>query len=381
MKLRFSFTFKILLPYLALAAIFFLIFLNEFQQGPGLIAWIAAIGLLLSFLFGIFHNLWLKKPINRIKKLVAQLTQGKIPDFHASPSGDELGDLERSLEKHVGNLGDIAAFARSMSSGDFSGPYERLSKGDELGEALISLKGSLMGSREDSESRRREEENRTWTAQGLAMFSSLFREVEDDLEDLSRALLKELVNYTEADAGALFIAREEENGEGKFLEISGSYAFDREKFLHRSFRFGEGLTGRAAVEREHIYISDLPPDYMKIRSGLGEDVPSSILLVPVLLDNNVLGVIELASLGEIPVHQVEFVCQLAEALATTLAKVQANLRTKVLFERSKKQAEELASQEKVFRKNMQTLETAQEKSAAREAALLKEIEALRQGLS
>lgn len=381
MKLRFSFTFKILLPYLALAAIFFLIFLNEFQQGPGLIAWIAGIGLLLSFLFGIFHNLWLKKPIHRIRKLVVQLTQGKIPEFHASPSGDELGDLELGLEKHVNNLGDIAAFARSMSSGDFTGRYERLSKGDELGEALISLKGSLMGSQEDSESRRREEENRTWTAQGLAMFSSLFREVEDNLEDLSRALLKELVNYTEADAGALFIAREEEDGEGKFLEISGSYAFDREKFLHRSFRFGEGLTGRAAVEREHIYISDLPPDYMKIRSGLGEDVPSSILLVPVLLDNNVLGVIELASLGEIPVHQVEFVCQLAEALATTLAKVQANLRTKVLFERSKKQAEELASQEKVFRKNMQTLEKAQEKSAAREAALLKEIEALRQGLS
>jgi GAF domain-containing protein len=268
-----------------------------------------------------------------------------------------------------------------MSTGDFTGRYEKLSHEDELGEALISLKGSLMGSQEESESRRREEENRTWTAQGLAMFSSLFREVEDNLEDLSRALLKELVNYTEADAGALFITREEESGEDKFLEISGSYAFDREKYLHRSFRFGEGLTGRAAVEREHIYISDLPPEYMKIRSGLGEDVPSSVLLVPVLLDNNVLGVIELASLGEIPVHQIDFVCQLAEALATTLAKVQANLRTKVLFEQTKKQAEALASQESVFRKNMQALEKAQKKSAAREAALLKEIEALRSGSS
>ena len=70
MKLRFSFTFKILLPYLALAAIFFLIFLSEFQEGGTLIAWLAAIGLLLSFLFGIFNNLWLKKPINRIRKLV-----------------------------------------------------------------------------------------------------------------------------------------------------------------------------------------------------------------------------------------------------------------------------------------------------------------------
>jgi len=312
---------------------------------------------------------------------VKQLTRGKIPEFKASPSGDEVGDLELSLEKHVGNLRDVAAFTRSMSTGDFTGRYEKLSGDDELGAALISLKGSLMGSLKDSESRRREEENRTWTAQGLAMFSTLFREVEDNLEDLARALLKELVNYTEADVGALFITSEDEEEDNRFLEVCGSFAFDREKFIHRSFRFGEGLPGRAALEREAIYITDLPPDYMKIRSGLGEDVPSSVLLVPVMLDNNVLGVIELASLGEIPSHQVDFVCKLAEALATTLAKVQANLRTKILFERTKKQAEELSSQENVFRQKLHALEKAQKKSTAREADLLKEIESLRRGSS
>lgn len=381
MKLRFSFTFKILLPYLALAALFFLIFLSESQGEVSLLTWLSAAGVLLSFLFGIFHNLWLKKPLNRIKKLVLQLTRGEIPEFKAKSSGDEVGDLELSLEKHVGNLGDIAAFTRSMSTGDFTGRYEKLSSDDELGAALLSLKGSLMGSLKDSESRRREEENRTWTAQGLAMFSTLFREVEDNLEDLARALLKELVNYTEADVGALFVTVEDEEEDKRFLEVCGSFAFDREKFIHRSFRFGEGLPGRAALEREAIYITDLPPDFMKIRSGLGENVPSSVLLVPVMLDNNVLGVIELASLGEIPSHQVDFVSKLAEALATTLAKVQANLRTKILFEQTKKQAEELSSQENVFRQNMQALEKAKEKSAAREAALQKEIESLRKGSS
>ena len=381
MKLRFSFTFKILLPYLALAALFFLIFLSEFQGEASPLTWLSATGVLLCILFGIFHNLWLKKPLNKVKKLVVQLTRGKIPEFKAKSSGDEVGDLELSLEKHVANLRNIAAFTRSMSTGDFTGRYEKLSSDDELGAALISLKGSLMGSSKDSESQRREEENRTWTAQGLAIFSTLFREVEDNLEDLARALLKELVNYTEADVGALFITSEEEEEESKFLEICGSFAFDREKYIHRSFKFGEGLPGRAALEREAIYITDLPPEYMKIRSGLGEDVPSSILLVPVILDNNVLGVIELASLGEIPSHQVDFVCLLAEALATTLAKVQANLRTKILFERTKKQAEELASQENVFRQKLQSLEKAQEESAIREAALLEEIESLRKGKS
>jgi len=118
--------------------------------------------------------------------------------------------------------------------------------------------------------------------------------------------------------------------------------------MHRSFEFGEGLVGRAAMEKDLIYITDLPPGYMKIRSGLGEGVPSCLLLIPVILDNKVLGVIELASLGEIPADQAGFIQQLADALASTLAKVQANLKNREFFEQSRKQAEELASQEQAY---------------------------------
>jgi putative methionine-R-sulfoxide reductase with GAF domain len=311
---------------------------------------------------------------------VTQLTRGSFPSFIATKTRDEIGELERSLEQHVSNLKDIAAFSRSMARGNFTGNYEKLSSEDELGDALNRLKNSLMESIKESEVRRREEESHTWSAQGLAKFSSLFRDSEDNLTDLSALLMKELVSYTEADVGALFITRDE--GEGDlYLEVSGSYAYDREKQIDRSFRFGEGLVGRAAVEKELIYVSDLPPDYMKIRSGLGEDAPSSILLVPVILDQQVLGVMELASLGEMPGHQIDFIRQLADALATTLAKVKANLQNRRLFEQTKKQAEALASQEKVFKENMVQLEKALESSLAKEAELQKEIEKLRKGLS
>jgi GAF domain-containing protein len=238
------------------------------------------------------------------------------------------------------------------------------------------LKGILMDSLKETESRRREEEHRTWTAQGLAKFSKLFREAEDDLPVLSRELMRELVSYTEADVGALFITGETE-GESRKLEMTGSYAFDREKYIHQSFEFGEGLVGRAALEKEMIYVTDLPPDYIKIRSGLGEDVPSSILLVPVMLDNKVLAVMELASLGEMPAYQIEFIQQLADALATTLAKVKANLQNRKLFEQTKKQAEALASQEKVFRQNLEKLEKEQQDYSLREEKMQKEIERLR----
>jgi HAMP domain-containing protein len=381
MKVKFSFTFKILLPYLVLILLFFMVFLGVFRKGlPGLVS-LSLTGMVGSLSFGIFHLYWLKRPLMRISRLVAQLTRGKIPEFRATEVADEIGQLERSLGKHVSNLKDIAAFSRSMATGDFTGRYDILSSEDELGDALNRLKVSLMESMRDSEHRRREEENRTWSAQGLAKFSSLFRETEDNLKDLSSILIKELVNYTEADVGALFITQGEASEEEHYLEVSGSYAFDREKQIHRSFRFGEGLVGRAALEKELIYISDLPPDYMKIRSGLGEDAPASILLVPVVLDQVVLGVMELASLGEMPSHQIDFIRKLADALAATLAKVKANLQNRKLFEQTKKQAEALSSQEKVFMENMVQLEKAHEQSVAREAELLKEIEKLQKGLS
>jgi len=377
MKLRFSFAFKILLPYLVLLPLFFLLFLGVLRSDQQWLVGLSLAGMVVSLLFAIIHLNWVMKPLGRVSRLIAQLTRGVIPEFKARQSADEIGELERSLGKHVSNLKDMAAFSRSLATGDFSSQYKGLGSEDELGEALNLLKVSLMGSMKESETRRREEETRTWSAQGLAKFSSLFRDAEDNLDELSSQLMKELVYYTEADAGTLFINRGESGEEGLYLENSGTYAFDRGKENRRTFKFGEGLVGRAALEKELIYVSDLPHDYIKIRSGLGEDKPSSILLVPVLLDQKVLGVMELASLGELPSHQIDFMRLLADALATTLAKVKANLQNRKLFEQTKKQAEELASQETVYRKMMQQLEKAQEHSMAREEALRKEVKELR----
>ncbi len=363
MKIRLSFTFKIMLPFLVIVALFWTIILNVINEGQGLVVWLSVSGMVISFLIAGVLIVWLRRSFNRTKNLVTGLTRGIIPEFSAAKATDEIGDLERNLEQHVSHLNEIVSFSRSMATGDFTGSFEKLSSDDELGEALLSLKDSLMNSLEEAEKRRREEENRTWSAQGLAHFSTLFRVAEDNLGELSLELMKELVDYTAADVGALFITIEPEGEQEPLLEMYGSYAFDREKYVQRSFGFGEGLVGRTAVEKDVIYVTDLPPDYIKIRSGLGEDVPSSILLVPVMLDNNVLGVIELASLGEFPDHQITFIRQLGDALATTLAKIKANLQTRKLFEQSRNQAEELAK--------------AQQEYALREEKLLKEIELLR----
>ena len=123
MRVRLSFTFKILLPYLALTFIFFLIFLGVFRKGyPGVVS-LSLAGMVGSLLFGIIHLYWLKKPLRRINRLVTQLTRGSFPSFIATKSRDEIGKLERSLEQHVSNLKDIAAFSRSMAWGSLPGSF------------------------------------------------------------------------------------------------------------------------------------------------------------------------------------------------------------------------------------------------------------------
>lgn len=380
MKPRIFFTLKILLPYLALLLVFILIFLGLDRADQRVLKMLCLVGMAGALLMGIHHLSRLRKSLNKVNRLMGQLKRGIIPGFEPGPGRDEVSELERSLEKHLSNLKKIASFSRSISRGDFTDHYEQMGPEDELGEALNKLKTSLMESKKESESRRRQEENRTWSAQGLAKFSSLFRDAEDNLQELSAQLMKELVDYTEADMGTLYIVRSKP-GEDECLENSGSYAFDRKEEISRTFRFGEGLVGRAALEREVIYLKDLPPDYIKIRSGLGEDKPASVLLVPVVLDQQVLGVMELASLGEIAAYQIEFIRQLADALATTLAKVEANLKTRKLFEQTREQAEAHASQEKVFRKNIKQLEKELKEALQREEDLKKEIHDLRKGLN
>ncbi|MFO7934487.1 MAG: GAF domain-containing protein [Bacteroidales bacterium] len=377
MKLKISFTFKILLPYLVTGALFLLIFLSELGAGHSPVIWLSAGGLLASLVLAVLHHRWLGLPFRKTRNLMQQLTRGSLPRIEPSGSVNGTGDLEKNLETHASHLREIASFARSLASGDYAASLKKAGSEDELGESLLSLKKSLMKSLEESESRRREEEHQTWAARGIAKFSTLFREAEDNLYDLAGLLIRELVGYTEADVGALFIVSDREEGRGQVLEMYGSYAFDREKYIQRSFEMGEGLVGRTALEKEPVYITDLPPDYIRIRSGLGEEAPCSLLLVPVLLDNQVLGIIELASLGEIPPHQRAFIRQLGEVLATALAKVKANLQTRILLEQTKQQTEKFATREKVYAQQVEQLQRNLEESDQREAELRKEIEILK----
>jgi transcriptional regulator with GAF, ATPase, and Fis domain len=144
--------------------------------------------------------------------------------------------------------------------------------------------------------------------------------------------------------------------------------------------YGQGLAGQCALEKETIYLAEVPADYVHITSGLGQAPPRTILVVPLLHNGDVYGVLEMASFQAFAPHQVAFVEKVAESIAGALANIAVNDQTRRLLEQSQQLAESMKSQEEELRQNQEELQATQEEMRRRQEELERENETLRQRL-
>ncbi len=133
--------------------------------------------------------------------------------------------------------------------------------------------------------------------------------------------------------------------------------------MKRSYHFAEGLIGACAAERDAIILKEVRQDYIEITSGLGGSNPNYIIVVPLIFEDEVMGVIEIASLQVLKEHEVQFLKDIAKSIASTLHTVKINTLTAELLMKSKEQAEMMAAQEEEMRQNMEELQATQEEAA------------------
>jgi len=223
---------------------------------------------------------------------------------------------------------------------------------------------------------RLEDDRRNWAATGIAKFTMLMRE-EENLEKLFNILISNIVKYVEANQGAFYLI-EVENDENKFIKLEAAYAYNKKKYLHQQFNIKEGLLGQCYLEKKNIFLKNVPQNYIRITSGLGEATPKCILLIPLIFNNHVEGILELASFNVFKSFEIDFLNRLSENIAALLRNVRINEKTRSLLEESQQQSEEMRAQEEEMRQNMEELQATQEHQHRLEKELKEKLEVTQQ---
>ncbi len=276
---------------------------------------------------------------------------------------------EEELEKTARQADSNISIAAAIAAGRIV--EQKVDDDDSLGMALMDMQRQLL------EAQKREEVEK-FVNVGMAEIGEILRKFADSLESLTEHVIGYLVKYLRANQGAIFILKENQDPEDEtqVLEMMGCYAYGKQKHMHRQVESGQGLVGQVFKEKETMLLTDVPDQYMKITSGLGEATASSLILVPLKINDMVEGVIEIASFEVLEDYQVSLIEKISESIASAISNGKINDRTRRLLEQSRQQTEELQAQEEEMRQNNEELQATQEEMIRKEAELSGFIDAI-----
>ena len=288
--------------------------------------------------------------VTRVAKEVG--TEGKLGGQAEVPGAagtwraltDNVNAMANSLTLQVRAIADVAT---AVTRGDLSRQIAVEAQG-ELDELKNNLNQMIVNLKSTTEKNSEQD----WLKTNLAKFSRMMQG-QKDLEAVSKLIMSELTPLVSAHHGAFYIMDDDNNT--PVLKLIASYAYKERKHVGNRFYLGEGLVGQAALEKKPILLTNVPEDYIRISSGLGEAPPRNVIVLPVLFEGEVKAVIELASfLPFSQIHQL-FLDQFAESVGVVINMIAANMRTAELLEQSQSLTLELQSQSEELRTQQEEL--------------------------
>jgi CheY-like chemotaxis protein/signal transduction histidine kinase len=243
------------------------------------------------------------------------------------------------------SLQELSVGLGRFGSGDFGQPVPER-PGDELGTVAVSANHMAANLRTLAAERDRRE----WLTQGQA---KLARELRGELSpaEIATQAVRFLAGYTGAPAAALYFA--DQAGD---LTLLGQYGLGGDAAAPAQFRRGEGLVGQAGLQEELLVLNDPPPDFLRVRSALGQGPPRALLLAPLAHNGRVRGVLELALFQPPSDGLREFLTSVQEAVAIGLEVAQARAAMSALLAETQRLAERLTAQEEEVRANNEELQ-------------------------
>jgi HAMP domain-containing protein/signal transduction histidine kinase/DNA-binding response OmpR family regulator len=243
---------------------------------------------------------------------------------------ENVNQLAANLTNQMRAIGEVAT---AVTRGDLSRSIQVEARGevsylkDNINEMIRNLKETTQKNAQQD-----------WLKTNLARFTRLLQG-QRDLEAVTKLILSELAPLVSAHHGVFYMMDSQEM-EAR-LRMIASYGYRSNRKLPTSFAPGEGLVGQCAIEKSRIWLTDVPRDYIVVSSGLGSAPPTNIVVLPILFEQQVKAVIEIASLDRFTETHLSFLDQLMESIGVVLNTIEANSRTESLLTQSQSLAQEL----------------------------------------
>ncbi|MFD0057929.1 HAMP domain-containing protein [Streptomyces sp. NPDC015140] len=243
---------------------------------------------------------------------------------------ENVNELAGNLTRQVRSIAQVTS---AVAEGDLTRSINVEASGE-----VAELKDNINSMVESLRETTRANQEQDWLKTNLARISGLMQG-HRDLPVVAELIMDELVPLVSAQYGAFYLA--EEGDQGPELRLVGSYGYPESTARPTRFAFGRTLVGQAARSRRTILVDDLPAGYLTVSSGLGEIVPTALVLLPIVVEGQVLGVIELASVAPFTQINQDFLQMLMETIGVNVNTIVANARTDELLAESQRLTGEL----------------------------------------
>jgi CHASE3 domain sensor protein/putative methionine-R-sulfoxide reductase with GAF domain len=249
-----------------------------------------------------------------------------------NPGAGEADSVNAAIAESINSIRKASEFVEQVSKGDYSHAGGLIAE-DARALNENTLMGALLRMGLRQQQAEKEEQIRKWTAEGLNEFNKIVRNNAHDLKQLADESTSFITRYIKSQQGALFLHHE--NEEESVLELMACYAFDRKKWLAKRIAVGEGIVGQTFLEGQPTLMTNVPKGYTSITSGLGHATPTCLLVVPLVYDGKTEGVIEIAGFDRYQPHQVDFVKNAGEFLASAWQATKSRHQIQSLLEQAK----------------------------------------------
>lgn len=319
--------------------------------------------LALGFTLAVVYAGVITRAVKDLQRVMETLAAGKFPQPLAIQSSEEIGQTKRAFNQLLDRLKAATQFANALGTGNLDARYTDQFADDILARSLVTMQTQLA-------SAQRRNTIANWINAGVAGLNDVLHH-ESDMSVQGDQLLKFVVQYIGANQGALYLL-ETENSDAYLYRVA-TYAYNKKKYIAHRIESGQGLVSQCVLEKAPIILTEVPGDYVRITSGLGEATPRFVALFPLTSHGTVMGVLELASFHIFTPEQRQFLERISENIGTSLSNRRTTAETSRLLAEAQQQAQRLLSQEEAIREQAELSQGMREQMQREKEALENEI--------